>query len=173
MPRPLQASRRGREARRAAGGRLSRRAAGDLAVRKHGEAHDHALPQLPRHGDGGADPLAARRRRRADGRLRQDHARPHPRRDQRRRSVDLRAGRPAAARQLARQDTWLGLGCLEVLGRAPRRQPLRQGLGGDADRAQPLLRRLHDHGHRLHHDGPCRRARHESAGRVLHPGARQ
>lgn len=51
-----------------------------------------------------------RRWRRADGRLRQDHARPHPRRHQRRRARDLRAGRPAAARQLARQDAGLGLG---------------------------------------------------------------
>ena len=115
--------------------------------REHGEADHHALPQLPRHGDRGADPLAAGRRRRADGRLRQDHARPHPRRHQCRRAGDLRAGRPDAARQLARQDAGLGLGRLEILGRAPRRQHLRQGLGRDGDRHRPLLRRLHDHGH--------------------------
>ena len=36
------------------------RDAGDVAVGEHGEADDHALPQLPGDGDGGADPLAAR-----------------------------------------------------------------------------------------------------------------
>ena len=43
--------------------------------------------------------------------------------------VHLPAGRPDAARQLERQDAGLGLGRLEVLGRAPRRQasPRRSG----------------------------------------------
>ncbi len=96
--------RRRREARRAAGRRLPRRAACDLAVREHGQTDHDAVSQFPRHGDRGTDPLPAGRRRRADGRLRQDHARSDPRRDQRRRARHLHARRPHAARQLARQE---------------------------------------------------------------------
>ena len=47
----------------------------------------------------------------------------------------------------------LGLGRVEVLGRAPRRQHLDQGLGRDADRHRAVLRRVHDHGHGGDHDG--------------------
>ena len=64
------------------------------------------------------------RRRRADGRLRQDDARPDARRDQRRRSRHLRARRADAARQLARQGARLRLRRDQILGRAPRREYL-------------------------------------------------
>jgi plasmid stabilization system protein ParE len=45
------------------------------AVRAAPEADDDAVPQLPRDGDRGAAALLPGRRLRADGRLRQDHAR--------------------------------------------------------------------------------------------------
>ena len=67
------------------------------------EADDHDVPQLPRHGDRGAAAQPSDRRRGADGRLRQDHARPGHGRDQHGHSGDLHSGRPDAARQLARQ----------------------------------------------------------------------
>jgi cytochrome c2 len=66
---------------------------------------------------------------------------------------DLSAGRSHAARQLEGQGAGLRLGCLEVLGRAAGRQHLRPRLVGRRGRHRPLLRRLHDHGHRLDHDG--------------------
>ena len=124
VPRPFQDARRGRQARRAAGGRLSRRTAGDVALRNPGQADHHALSQFPRDGDGGADPLAPDRRRGADGRLRQDDARPAAGRDQRGRARDLRARRPDAARQLARQDPRLRLRRFQILGGAARRHDL-------------------------------------------------
>ena len=172
VPRPFQDPRRGRQARRAAGGRLSRRTAGDVALGEQGQADDHALSQFPRDGDRGTDPLASRRRRRADGRLRQDHARPDAGRDQRRRSRDLRARRADAARQLARQGARLRLGRVQILGRAPRRQHFRQGLVGDGGRHRALLRRLHDDGHGLDHDRARRRDRHEPARRLVDSGRR-
>ena len=124
VPRPFQDARRGRQARRAAGGRLSRRTAGAVALRNPGQADHHALSQLPGDGDGGAHPLAPDRRRGADGRLRQDDARPHPGGDQRGRSRDLRSRRADAARQLARQDSGLRLGRDQILGGAARRDDL-------------------------------------------------
>ena len=70
------------------------------------QAHDHALPQLPGHGDRGAAALAPGRRGGADGRLRQDHARPDHGRDLDEPAGDLRAGGRHAARQLARRRCW-------------------------------------------------------------------
>ena len=66
------------------------------------------------------------------------------------------AGRADAARQLEGQDAGLRLGRLEILGRAPRRQDHRRGLGRCRGRHRPQLRHLHDHGHRLDHDGDRR-----------------
>ena len=86
---------------------------------------------------------------------------------------DLSAGRADAARQLEGQDAGLGLGCLEILGRAPRRKNLRQGLGRCRGRHRPQLRHLHDHGHRLDHDRDRRIDRHDAAGRVLDSGRRR
>ena len=85
---------------------------------------------------------------------------------------DLSAGRPDAARQLEGQDAGLRLGCLEILGRAARRKNLRQGLGRCRGRHRPQLRHLHDHGHRVDHDGDCGIDRHDVAGRVLDPRRR-
>ena len=75
LPRASALARRGREARRAAGRRLSGRAAGDVARRAVREADHHALSQFPGDGDRGAAAQPSDRRRGADGRLRQDHAR--------------------------------------------------------------------------------------------------
>ena len=86
---------------------------------------------------------------------------------------DLRAGRADAARQLAGQDAGQRVRQLEVLGRAARRQDHRPGLAGGGGRHRPLLRHLHDHGHRLHHDRDRRSRGHGAARRQLHPGRRQ
>ena len=75
MPHALQAARRGRQARRVVGGRVPAGAAGDVAVGAVPEADDDALPQPAGDGDRGAAALLPDRRRGADGRLRQDHAR--------------------------------------------------------------------------------------------------
>ena len=101
LPRASARARRGREARRAAGRRLSDRAAGDVAGRAVRQADHHAVSQLPGDGDRGAAALPSDRRRGAARRLRQDHARPDHGRDQHGAAGDLRAGRPDAARQLA------------------------------------------------------------------------
>ena len=100
--------------------------------------------------------LASDRRRGAARRLRQDHARPHHGRDQHGAADDLRAGRPDAARQLARQGARLRLGRVEILGREARRQHHRSRVGRDRERHRALVRHLHDHGHRRHHDGDRR-----------------
>ena len=115
----------------------------------------------------------SRRRRGADGRLRQDHAGAAAGRHQHGPARDLSAGRADAARQLEGQDAGLGLRRLEILGRAPRRKNLRQGLGRRRGRHRPQLRHLHDHGHRLHHDRDRRIDRHDAAGRVLDSGRRR
>ncbi len=85
---------------------------------------------------------------------------------------DLSAGRADAARQLEGQDAGLRLGRLEILGRAARRQNLRQGLGRCRGRHRAQLRHLHDHGHGVDHDGDRGIDRHDAAGRVLDPGRR-
>ena len=82
LPRPSARARRGREARHFPGRRPADRTAGDVACRADGEAVDHDLSQFPRHGDRGAAAQPSDRRRRADGRLRQDHAGPRHGRDQ-------------------------------------------------------------------------------------------
>ena len=78
-----------------------------------------------------------------------------------------RAGRADAARQLAGQDARLRLRRLEILGRAPRRQHHRRGLGGDRGRHRAQPRHLHDDGHGQHDDRDRRGARHDAAGRIL------
>ena len=93
-------------------------------------------------------------------------------RDQHGAAGDLRAGRPVAARQLARRDAGLRLRCLEILGREARRQHHREGLGGDRERHLALVRHLHGDGHGRHHDGDRRGARPRAAGRLLDPGGR-
>ena len=74
MPHAFQAARGGRQARGVVGGRIPAGAAGDVAVGAVPEADDDALPQPAGDGDRGAAALLPDRRRRADGRLRQDHA---------------------------------------------------------------------------------------------------
>ena len=152
LPHALQAARRGGEARRLAGGRLSGRDAGDVARRGDAEADHDDVPQLPRHGDRGAAALLSGRRRGADGRLRQDHARAADGRDQHEPAGDLHAGRADAVGALARQHARLGLRHLEILGGAARRQHHRARLAGDRGRHRALARHLHDHGHRVDDD---------------------
>ena len=173
LPHALQEPRRRREARHPAGRRLPDGAAGAVAVGKLPEAHHHALPQSPGDGRRGAVARPSRRRRRADGRLRQDHAGPAAGRHQRGPAGDLPAGRADAARQLEGQGAGLGLRRLEILGRAPRRQDLRLRLGRCRGGHRAQLRHLHDHGHRRHHDGDGRDARHDAARRLVDPGGRR
>ena len=61
---------------------------------------------------------------------------------------------------------------LEILGRKTRRPHQREGLGRDRGRHFALLRHLHGDGHRRHHDGDHRGARHGVARRVVDPGGR-
>ena len=136
------------------------------------QAVDHALPQLPRHGDGGAAAQPSDRRRRADGRLRQDHAGPGHGRDQHGHAGDLRAGRSDAARQLARRISRLRLRRLEILDGEARRQHHRGRVERDRGRHRPLVRHLHDDGHGRDHDGDRRGARPRAARRVVDPGGR-
>ena len=167
LPHALQEPRRRRQARHPDGGRLSDGAAGAVAVGIVPEADHDALSQHAGDGRRGIAARPSRRRRRADGRLRQDHAGASARRHQHGPADDLSAGRADAARQLEGQDAGLRLGRLEILGRAARRENLRQGLGRCRGRHRPQLRHLHDHGHRLDHDGDRRIDRHDLAGRVL------
>ena len=147
LPHAFQEPRRRRQARHPDGRRLPDGAAGAVAVGIVPEADHDALPQHAGDGRRGTAARPSRRRRRADGRLRQDHARPAAGRHQHEPADDLSAGRADAARQLEGQDAGLGLGRLEILGRAARRQDLRQGLGRCRGRHRPQLRHLHDHGH--------------------------
>ena len=172
LPRPSARARRGREARRLAGRRLPGGTAGDVAGRAVREALDHALPQLPGDGGRGTAALPSDRRRGAAGRLRQDHARSDHGRDQHGGAGDLRAGRPDAARQLARPDARLRLRRLEVLGWRSGRQHHRRRVGGDGGRHRAFVRHLHDDGHGRDHDGDRRGARPDAAGRVVDPGRR-
>jgi dihydroxyacid dehydratase/phosphogluconate dehydratase len=55
------------------------------------------------------------------------------------RSRDFRPGRPHATRQLARQGAQIGVKRVQILGRAPCRQYIRQGLGRDGSRDHALL----------------------------------
>ena len=122
VPRASAFARRQRQTRRAAGRRLPDRIAGDLAVGNFRQAVDDDVPQLPRHGDGGVAAQPSARRRGADGRLRQDHARPRHGRDQHGDSSDLHSGRTDAARQLEWPISRLRLRRLEILDREARRQ---------------------------------------------------
>ena len=166
-------ARRGRQTRRLAGGRISDRIAGDVARGAVRKTLDHALPQFPRHGGGGAAAQPSDRRRGADGRLRQDHARADHGRDQHGHPGDLRARRPDAARQLARPDAGLRLRRLEILGREARRKNLRRRLERDRGRHLALVRHLHGDGHGRHHDGDRRGDGARAARRVVDPRARR
>ena len=161
LPRAPARARRERQARRAAGRRLPDRAAGDVARRAVREAVHHALSQFPGDGGGGAVAQPSARRRRAARRLRQDHAGPGHGRDQHGHSGDLRAGRPDAARQLARRVSRLRLGRVEILDGEARRQHHRGAVERDGGRHRPLVRHLHGDGHGRHHDGDRRGARAE------------
>ncbi len=172
LPHSLQATGRGGEARRVGGRRLPGRIAGDDSIRAVPEADDDDVSQFPRDGGGGGFALLPRRRRGADGRLRQDHAGAPHGRDLDEPSGDLHAGRPDAARQLARRGARLRQRRLEILGGIARRNDHREGLGGDRARHRPLPRALHDDGHRLDDDERRRGARHDVAGRGLDPRGR-
>ena len=100
-------------------GGFARGDAGAVGGRELHQADLDALPQHAGDGDRGDDPLAPARRRGADGRLRQDHARPRHGRDHRRRAVDLPARRPDAARATTPARSW-----------APARTPGSTGTSG-------------------------------------------
>ncbi len=86
---------------------------------------------------------------------------------------DLCAGRPDAARQLARPHAGLRLGRLEILGRETRRPHRRRRVERDRGRHFALVRHLHGDGHRGDHDGDHRGARADAARRVVDPGGRR
>ncbi len=81
------------QARHPDGRRLSARASGAVAVGILPQADHDALPQHACDGRGGAAAWSPCRRRRADGRLRQDHAGSAARRNERRPADDLPARR--------------------------------------------------------------------------------
>ena len=137
LPHALQEPGRRRQARRADGRRLPDGIAGAVAVGIVPEADHHALPQHAGDGRRGIAARPSRRRRGADGRLRQDHAGPAARRHLDGPAHDLPAGRADAARQLEGQDAGLRLRRLEILGRAARRENLRAGTGSMSRPASP------------------------------------
>ena len=113
---------------------------------------------LAGHGGRGIDPRQPARRRRAAGRLRQDHAGAADGRGQRRPADDRRLRRSDAERALPRpadrhRHATPG-GFAEELSRRPDR-PGR--VSGGRERHQPLARHLQDHGHGLDHGLPCAR----------------
>ena len=171
LPLTFQKPGRGREARGAAGRGLSGRDAGDRALRDLHEADDDALPEPAGDGGRGADPRASGGRRGADGRLRQDHAGADHGGALGRPANDLPAGGADAARQLCRADAGVGLGRLEVLGRAPGGEHQRAAVARDRGRDRAVLRPLHDHGHRLDDDRDRRRHGADAARRLVDPGA--
>ena len=140
VPYAFQAARRGSEARHLAGRRLSGRVAGADALRAVPEADHDAVPQFPRDGSRGDAALVSRRRRRADGRLRQDHARFADGRDLDGSAGDLSARRSDAARQLERRHARLRFGLVEILGRVARGDKSRRRTGR-ASRAASRARR--------------------------------
>ena len=141
LPQPLPAARGRGQARHLAGRRLSDRDARDLARRAVPEADHDALPQSPRDGDGGAPAQLPRRRRGADGRLRQDDAGARHGRAVDEPADDFRAGGSDAARRLPRRVPGQRQRHLEVLGGASRRQHHAKTTGATsrtASRARPV-----------------------------------
>ncbi len=90
----------------AGGRRLPGRVRGGHAVGDVPEADPDAVPEPAGHGHRGTAPVLPGRRRGADGRLRQDHARAAHGRGQRRDPGHLPARRADAPRQLPRQHAW-------------------------------------------------------------------
>ena len=171
MPYAFQAACRRSEAGRVGSRRLSRGAACNDVVRAVPEADHDALPEFSGDGNRGVPAFLSRGWFGADGRLRQDHAGAHHGRDVHESTFHLHARRTDAAGQLGRRDTGLGLGHLEVLGGAARRQHHRKRLAGNRARHRALTWTLHDDGHRLHHDQRRRGARLHAAGCGLDSGA--
>ena len=172
LPRAFPHARRGSEARRLAGGRLSGRTAGVVALRELRQADDHALPQPAGARGRGAPALASGRRRRAHGRLRQDHAGHADGRDQHEPAGAVPAGRSDAARQLSGPRARFRERRLEILGGQAGRSHLRGRMAGDGERHRAELRHLHGDGHRLDDDRARRDARADASRRVLDPGRR-
>ena len=153
MPRPSARARRGRETRHLAGRRLSDGAAGDVACRAVREAFDHALSQPAGDGMRGAAAQPSDRRRGADGRLRQDHARPDHGRD-----LDGPAGDLSCRPGPMLRGNWHG----RTLGSGSDVwkywDEKRAGNIGEREWSEiedgiaRSLRHLHGDGHRRHHD---------------------
>ena len=159
LPPPSARGRRGRQARRVAGGRPPARVPDHLARRDLPVAHQHAVPEP--HGDGhrGDDPRPADGRRRAPGRVRQDPARPAHGRGERRPAGDRRDRGPHAHRPLRGDAARRVHGLPPSLDGASGRRDRRAPHGGDPGRALPLHRHLHGHGHRQHDGGDDRGTR--------------
>ena len=180
LQRPPPHHRRGREARRVAGGRHPPRVPRHVPGRVQHAPHHHALPQPGEHGRRGVDPRQPARRRGAPGRLRQDDPGHADGRDQRRRARHHGHRRPPAQGQLARR----GAGHLHRLpplpAGAPRGQDHRRRLGRPAGRHHPQPRTLRRDGHRVDHGSDLRdaghrppRQRRHTRGRLPPPPARR
>ncbi|CAA9389198.1 MAG: Dihydroxy-acid dehydratase, partial [uncultured Ramlibacter sp.] len=181
LPRTPARACRGGQARRHAGRRHALRAPGDEPGRSVGQADHHAVPELPGDGSGGAAALAARGRRGAAGRLRQDRARHGDGSPQRRPARPLLPCRPDAERPLrASRPACAAGGCrdahAQVLGRVPGRGHRQEGVDPAGDLHDALARHLQHHGDRQHdgvpggsaRPGPARLHRH-SRGRLGAP----
>ena len=169
----FRAARRGGEARRLAGGRLPGRDAGDLARRSRSRSRPRCSTATCSRWRPRSCCAATRSTARADGRLRQDHARrcimgalsmnlP---------AIFMPAG-PMLRGDFARRAPRLRQRRLEVLGGAARGQHHRGGLAGRRGRHRALARALHDDGHRLDDDQRGGGAGLHAAGCRLDPRAR-
>ena len=167
LPRASALARRRREARRAAGRRLSAGAAGDLAGRAVRQADDHALPQLPGDGDGGAAALAPDRRRRAARRLRQDHAGADHGRDLHGAAGDLLPAGPMLRGNWRGQTLGSGSDVWKYWDEKRAGKITEADWAEIEERHRALVRHLHDHGHGRHHDGHRRGAGSDAAGRLV------
>ena len=108
VQRPFPRARRAGQARRLRGRRLPAGVPGVLDRREQPPADRDAVPQPRLDGRRGGDPRQPDRRRRADDRLRQDHAGAADGRGVVRRAGDRALGRADAERQVPRQGHRLG-----------------------------------------------------------------
>ena len=128
------------------------------------QADRDAVPQPRLDGRRGGDPRQSDRRRRADDRLRQDHARAPDGRRVLRRAGDRALGRADAERQVPGHRHRLRHRRLALRRGGQGRRDEPRGFHGRRGVHVALGRPLHGDGHRLDHEQHGRGARHEPAG---------
>ena len=160
------------ETRRLRGRRHAGGVPGLFHLGKPAPADRDALSQPCLDGCRGSDSRPADGRRRAAGRLRQDHALADDGRGKLRSPHHHRLRRPDAKRPLSRRAGRQRYPCLEVLRDGPRRRDDAAGFHGCRAGRGPFRRPLHDHGYSLHDgfDGGIPRRR--PAAQRGHPGRR-